>query len=171
MKHFFFSLTVAVVMMSAGCTSFDYYGQKFDSASTEVVKVVWDKNEIDQDTYRMTGRGVLTVSATKDQFDIEEYLTDYAMEYGAEAVAVIDVIDSRKGIFSSEKINPQSADNTPVSDPVFGEEISLRGESHGKLIKDIHVLFFRNRKEVDSILQQRDAQLQKKNDGNWRGDK
>ncbi len=166
-------LSVIMLLGVAGCTRFDYYGQSFEKLDDDTqIKIAWNSADIDPDEYRSIGQGVLTVGARKDRFDIDEELEKYARRHGANAVSVIKVESVSRGVWEKDdfNFNTQNTAEAAKDDPTFGKEIDPQKELHGRAEKDIYVRFWKNRSETDDILAKREVQLQKKAEGNWRGE-
>lgn len=162
-----------LILCGVGCTRFDYYGQSFEPTGDDrQIKIAWNQADISPDEYRAIGRGVLSVSAHCDRFDIDEKLESYARSYGADAVSVIKVESVSRGVFERDEhdFDTTKAPEPSPDDPTFGKEINPQAELHGRQEKDVYVRLWKNRADVEDILSKREAQLKKKMEGNWRGD-
>lgn len=169
----------------AGCTSFDYVGRSFAPLpATEKVTIFHDRDAMQEGKYTMMGRGVLTVPADYDRYDIEEELGELAREHGAEAVLIVKVKsilrsfnvpagDSSFAAPSSMNANPNNTapNGLPLAENSFGLQVDssetyggttvLRPQKqyYGRKLSEISVIFYRNAEEMRKVLQNQEKKI------------
>lgn len=128
MKTLFFktAFPLVLLLLLAGCMSFDYVGQSFAPKSdSAVVTVFKGRAQIPADTYRIIGRGTLTGPASEDDYDRLAALREEARKHGADAICIVESSVKAAGYYPRS----DGAFAPPLSARVNADNLNSRGEA------------------------------------------
>ncbi len=157
MKRWRKLLLLGLLPLLAGCSSFEYVGQKFEpTAKSEEITLYKSRAELPPPgTLRIIGRGTLLVPEKTAKYDIYELLKEEAREYGADAVCVVTAENVRFGthsFMSGEVTHPGTFQRTsfhsPMPDDRFGSEVKLNREVRTTAALKVKALFLKKSEDV-----------------------
>ncbi|GEM_PF-1166055 len=183
-KHSRFLWLGILAIISAGCSSVEYVGKKFDPLPEEKpIFFTWEKSEIDPAKYMIIGHGILSAPGGSDRYEIEDQLTQAARERGADAVCVVAsrrVIEGVYDLDEDEMLFPQDVptdaalskpkEPSPEESQKWGRQVRLQGEYHGRKRVKVRAVFWKDRAVAEPLIRQQTELLESKAAGNWNGD-
>lgn len=92
-----------LLLLLCGCTvDVDYTGQKFPvDKGNYNVKYFKSRQELDLDKYAIIGRFVVTAPARTDHYAFQKILMEKAMEFGGDAVCLVEASSVIHGAYTS----------------------------------------------------------------------
>lgn len=171
MKIFTFLSLFALLLLSSGCMRFEYTGREFaPTPDDKVVKYFKNIKDVPAGVYSIIGRAELTADDSVEQEDLKEKLLSEARSRGADAVCLSSVRKQEYGLFESDgySMGPNALSMNPYNQTPSGEQLELDMDGNVTKLKSerykgveivIRALFLKNKKQLESIIAQREKQL------------
>lgn len=147
------------ILTLCGCAfDVDYTGQKFPVDEINYnVKYFKSRQELDLNEYAIIGRFIVTAPRRTDHYAFQKVLTEKAMEYGGDAVCLVEAKSILHGAYTGNHEEfgaPQSGTATaPAIDPSQrGVPTPLTGEKVQIQRQQVKALLLKKRSTVNKLL-------------------
>lgn len=158
------------LLFLVGCMSFDYVGQSFaPKGESAPVNIIYGRNRIPAEKYRIIGRGILKSPGTMDHYDSEVRLRNEARARGADAVCVISTVTRSRSGFSDQeqgafappaagRKDPQRSRNTPW-DPKSSGTTLTQNSQNPRVTVEKKVIFLKKTSDFNAEMKDRSSFL------------